>query len=115
MIVLKYQDSTTENSLKTLGETYLFGAGGPTNFQNKKVPVQIWRIHQICISCFLIDMKFKSNPVCCLVMEIVSFFNPHLHKNIVKNDFDKHHKDFQINGGHAFRKFRKIELPDAQI
>ena len=28
MIVFKYQDSTTEKSLKTLGETYLFGGVG---------------------------------------------------------------------------------------
>ena len=36
MIVLKYQDSTTENSLKTLGDTnfLLGGGGGKTNSKN---------------------------------------------------------------------------------
>ena len=87
MIVLKYQDST--------GETYLVGGVGGKQLSKK---IGDWWVHQICISCFLIDMKFKSNPVCCLVMENVSFFNPHLHKKcfwVIPNIFWKFKIIFQ--------------------
>ena len=51
-------------------------------------------------------MKFKSNPVCCLVMENVSFFNPHLHKKIYFWEISKN--ILKKNGGYAFQKIRKF-------
>ena len=90
-------------------QSFQEGGGDGKNFQKKQVPVQIWRIHQICISCFLIDMKFKSNPVCCLVMENVSF----LILLSTKNMLGKNHKCFSKNGGYTFQSFRKF--PNFQI
>ena len=45
------------------------------------------------VSCFLIEMKFISKLLWCLVMENVAFFNPHLRKIVFKVCI-KNHKGF---------------------
>ena len=50
-----------------------------------RVPsLKIRKFRVISCSCFLIEMKFISKSVCCLVMENVAFVNPHLRKIIFK-------------------------------
>ena len=58
-------------------------------------------------------MKFKSNPVCCLVMENVSFFNPHLHKNMfreIQTHFENPKLFFKKMVGLPFNNFEKIQI-----
>ena len=63
-------------------------------------------------------MKLISKLLSCLVMENVARFNPHLHKNTLRNIYatyfskilfkQKQKKTFSTNDGHAFQSFRKF-------
>ena len=105
MIVLKYQDPTTEKIFENARRYQSFLGGGGKTFKKKQVPVQILRIHQICISCFLIDMKLKSKLGCCLVMENVSFSILISTKHILLGEIQKY---VSKKCGYTFQKFRKF-------
>jgi len=118
MIVLKYQDSTTENSLKTLGETYffLFGGGwGPNNFQKKigsdpnmedspNLYFMFFDRYEIQIQ---VGVLFSNGK--CIIFQSSSPQNIFLGnlKHILKIIF------FSKNGGYTFQTFRNF--PNFQI
>ena len=95
-----------------------------------RVPsLKIRKFRVISCSCFLIDMKFISKLLSCLVMENVAFFNPHLHKtyfsNIYiyififticsKNMFFENPKKIKQKVGLPFKKTKIFKLSDSQI
>ena len=51
----------------------------------------VFRRYLVHMEWFLIDMKFISKPLSILLMEKLSFFNPHLHK-IISNIYTDFHK-----------------------
>ena len=79
MIALKYQDSTTENSLNTLGDTIFWGVGRKQ--LSKKIGVwwftkfvfHVFDRYEIHIQAFVHFINGK-----------LIIFNPRLHKNILR-------------------------------
>ena len=57
-----FQSSSPQNIFKEIYTRNIF----KNNFQKK---IGVWWVHQICISCFLIDMKFISKLLYILLME----------------------------------------------
>ena len=68
-------------------------------------------------------MKFISKLLWCLVMKNIAFFNPHLHKNILRNIYSKYCPKnieqpktvFKKMVGLPFKKIENINGLDTQI
>ena len=82
MIVLKYQDSTTDEFFENVRRNLSFWGGvggGVGKTLSKKIGcgpniVDSPTLHFM----FLVDMRFTSKLGCCLVMQNVSFVNPQI-------------------------------------
>ena len=105
MIVLKYQESTTEKFFENARDNLSFWGWGGKTFSKK---IGVWWDSPNLYFMFLIDMKFISKLLYILLMENKLFSNPHLRKNIFGEIFWKSKMIYQKKGGFAFQKLRKV-------